>query len=540
MERRLSVVAATLLARWQEDLRALGVWAIAAAVALSAASGYALLSRASGAQAAAPRAHRKTVRHHKLHRRHVRHAKRHTTAKRPKKVHVRRVHRAHYVTRPTSTAQLQRTAAAGLAHVLYVNSSHGVVATAQRVARWRGLIAAEARGSGFSANTLEGIVFLESGGYSDAIAGSDPVAASGLTQIVAQTGAGFLHMRVDLRRSRRLTFRIDRLEARGKWGRANRLAAIRRRVDQRFDPGAALAATVRYLTVARGYLGRDDLAVASYHMGIGNLQGVIARWAGAPLSASTAGIVRADRLSYAKLFFTSAPDRHARAWARLNALNDDTRNYYWKVLAAERIMWLYRHDARELQTQDWLQAQKYSAEEVLHPRTRTPRFATPNALARAWKRRALRRIPSDWRRTHVRVSRDLGQMAPRLGRRRALYRGLRPAALDVLLLIGRRVHAISHDRTPLIVTSAVRDLRYQRVLVRHNANAARSYSLHTTGFAFDLDRSYGSKRQAAALQFVLDRLEALNLIAYIKESGAIHVAVSSRAAAVLPRVAGEL
>ena len=190
-------------------------------------------------------------------------------------------------------------------------------------------------------------------------------------------------MRVDLRRSRKLTFRIRRLEARGKLRRAERLAAVRRQVDQRFDPADALAATVRYLTIARGYLGRDDLAVASYHMGIGNLQGVIARWAGAPLDASTTRLVRAERISYAKLFFTSAPDRHARAWARLNALADDTRNYYWKVLAAERIMWLYRHDPSALESEAWLQDQKNSAEEVMHPRTHTLRFVRPKDIARA-------------------------------------------------------------------------------------------------------------------------------------------------------------
>ena len=210
---------------------------------------------------------------------------------------------------------------------------------------------------------------------------------------MAQTGAGFLHMRVDLRRSRKLTYRINRALARGKVGRANQLAAIRRQVDQRFDPGAAVRAMARYLTVARGYLARDDLSVASYHMGIGNLQGVIAHWADAPLSASTAGIVRADHLSYAKLFFTSSPDRHARAWSRLNTLNDDTRNYYWKVLAAERIMWLYRHNPRALQADEWLQGQKNSAEEVLHPRTHTWRFARPKDIVHAERRHALLRIP---------------------------------------------------------------------------------------------------------------------------------------------------
>jgi hypothetical protein len=91
------------------------------------------------------------------------------------------------------------------------------------------------------------------------------------------------------------------------------------------------------------------------------------------------------------------------------------------------------------------------------------------------------------------------------------------------------VHSLSGARKPLILTSALRDNRYQRVLMRVNANAARTYSIHTTGYAFDIARAYGSARQAAAFEFVLDRLQAVNAIAFIRESAAIHVAVASDA-----------
>jgi hypothetical protein len=91
------------------------------------------------------------------------------------------------------------------------------------------------------------------------------------------------------------------------------------------------------------------------------------------------------------------------------------------------------------------------------------------------------------------------------------------------------VHDLSGSHKPLLVTSAVRDTRYQRVLLRVNANAARSYSIHTTGYAFDIARSYASERQAAAFQFVLDRLQSADAIAYIREAAAIHVAVASDA-----------
>jgi len=418
-------------------------------------------------------------------------------------------------------------ASRGLARGLFTLSPGGAVETAARVARWRPQIVRAARRSGFDPAVVEGMVFLESAGRPNVIAGGDPAAASGLTQIVASTGAGFLHMRVHLDASRRLTRMIWRAAVQGRRHRVHVLEARRRRVDQRFAPYQALRGTIRYLTTAWRYLGRNDLAVASYHMGIGNLQEVVRRWALAPHGTPTTRIVRKYRLSYAKLYFRSAPDRHASAWARLANLSDDTRDYYWKVLAAKRLMRLYRHDRRALFFQARQQARKSSAEEVLHPRSVTPRFRSPRQIAGAWRAGHLRRIP---RGHHLVLAPTFAQMAHRLGRSKRLYRGLNRDALTVLLYIGRRVHQISHARRPLIVTSGVRDDRYQRVLMRHNANAARVYSLHTTGYAFDIARSYASRKQAAAFQFVLERLQTLNLIAYIKESTAIHVAVSSRAA----------
>ena len=96
------------------------------------------------------------------------------------------------------------------------------------------------------------------------------------------------------------------------------------------------------------------------------------------------------------------------------------------------------------------------------------------------------------------------------------------------------VHAIGGSATPLIVTSAVRDERYQRLLSQVNPEATAAYSLHTTGYAFDLLRRYGSNAEARALQYELDRLQALNLIAWVREPSAIHVTVSSRAAELIP------
>src|SRR5207247_1775077 len=90
----------------------------------------------------------------------------------------------------------------------------------------------------------------------------------------------------------------------GRVRRAQQLRAARRRVDERFDPRKALAATARYLTIARERLGRDDLAVASYHMGIGNLREALSLY-GAP-----------QGVPYAQLYLDATASRPIGAWAR--------------------------------------------------------------------------------------------------------------------------------------------------------------------------------------------------------------------------------
>ena len=87
--------------------------------------------------------------------------------------------------------------------------------------------------------------------------------------------------------------------------------------------------------------------------------------------------------------------------------------------------------------------------------------------------------------------------------------------------------------SPLIVTSTVRDDAYQRELVKRNREATRNYSLHTTGWAFDIARRYVSHAQALAFQSVLDRLQVLNVIAWAREPEAIHITASPSDAKVL-------
>src|SRR4051812_31473608 len=404
--------------------------------------------------------------------------------------------------------ELERRAAAGLSHVIYAKSPGGAIASAARTAAWRPLVERVARRAHADPDVLEAIVMLESAGRPDAQASNDLDGAAGLTQILAETGRDLLGMRIDVAASEKLTRGINR----GHRVRAR--LRERRRVDQRFDPEHALTGTARYLRIARQRLGRDDLAIAAYHMGIGNMQTALRAYG-------------KTKISYARLFFDSTPLRHARAYRILAALGDDSSTYLWRVMAARDIMRLYREDPDELTRRAELQTRKASAEEVLHPADGTPAYGDPFALGRA--RASGELVALDAKQLAgfgVRIDPRMGELAGRVHQSARLYRALRPQALRMLEVIGAGTRAIARTR-PLVVTSTVRDVRYQRVLVARNIQATRNFSLHTTGWAFDISRSYRSRAQALAFQFMLDRLTALNMIAWVREPGAIHVTVAA-------------
>ena len=411
-------------------------------------------------------------------------------------------------------------AAQGAAHPLYALSPGGAAATAERVARWRPQVERAARQADVDPDMVEALVFLESAGREDAMAG-DTEGAVGLTQILAETGQNLLGMRVDVAASRRLTKQIGRASEQGRDDRAAALWKERQVVDERYDPAKALAGTARYLTIAHEELGRDDLAFVSYHMGIGNLQGVLDAYGDADAS-------------YARIYFDSTPDRHADVQRRLAAFGDSSSTYLWRLGAAREIMRLYREDPAELQRLQTLQTAKNSAEEVLHPLADTPPFTDPAALRAAYADGTVHGFPNDPAVTGLARDGRMGELAQRVGAEPSLYRGLRPEALAMAMYIGAQVRHYSGRQAPLIVTSTVRDEAYQAQLVRRNREATRNFSLHTTGWAFDVARTYGSRRQALAFQFVLDRLQILDEIAWVREPGAIHVTAAGGNADLLP------
>jgi hypothetical protein len=415
---------------------------------------------------------------------------------------------------PERRGEFEQNAATGTSHVLYALSPDGVIATAERVDAWRPEIERAAERHGVDADRLEALVFLESAGRPEVIAGETPEAAAGLGQILPSTATDLLAMEVDLPRSIKLTKQISRAAADGEDAKAENLARERARIDQRFDPEAALDGAARYLAIAEKRLGADDLATVSYHMGIGNLESVIEAYEG-----------DSEDLSYAQLFFDSAPDLNPEAYEILSGFADDSSLYLWRILASERIMRQWRNDREKLERTADLATQKATLEELYHPEDETEVFEDPGAVEAATDGGALLPLPAEGR-VGWAVDEQMGELAPRLEREPDLYRALRPEALATLAFMGATVERLSEAEAPLRVTSAVRDLEYQALLAASNPEATQEYSLHTTGFSFDVLRQYENDRQAEAFQFVLDRLRALAVIDYAFEPKAIHVTVS--------------
>ncbi|MHB8692458.1 MAG: transglycosylase SLT domain-containing protein [Solirubrobacteraceae bacterium] len=412
---------------------------------------------------------------------------------------------------PAHEAAFARRAAIGNASVLFNKSPGGAVATAARVAHYRPLINAAVHGTGIDPNMLEGLVFLESAGDPNVVAGTDPSGAAGLTQILASTGQSLLGMHINLGASRRLTGKIN--AAGGEASGSPTVAALERSraaIDDRFDPAKALAATVRYLQIARHDFGRIDLAFESYHMGIGNLQQVLSNYNGG------------NSVPYAQVYFDSSQARNPSTYALLASFGDDSSTYLWRLGAAVQIMQLYRSDRTALTRLAKLETSFASNALVLVPPDRFPPYSDPAALSAAYQQRQLLPLPRNPGRLWLGYSPTMGSEAKVLKVPVALYQGLRPAALDMLIELAARVRALSGVKAPLIVASTVADAHYEARLGFTDPPAL-------TGYTFQIERHYAVGAQAVAFQAMLDRLQSLNLIAWVRGTSRIEITVSPEA-----------
>jgi hypothetical protein len=196
------------------------------------------------------------------------------------------------------------------------------------------------------------------------------------------------------------------------------------------------------------------------------------------------------------------------------------------VLAARDIMRLYRANPAELDRLNQLETGYGSAEAVLRPPGSTPVFANAAAVKRALARGLLVKVPNQPKQRHFALDPAATAQA-----------ALRPQALALLYYLANRVRRISHDKGGLAVAATVRDGVAQQALVTRHV-AKPGYSVATTGYSFDITRRYASQAQAEAFQAMLDRLQALDVIAWERSPDVIRITVSERANPLTPLLHG--
>ena len=303
-------------------------------------------------------------------------------------------------------------------------------ASVARTTRWRRAVERAGPGRGCDADDLEAMLFLESAGRPTVMADGTPNSATGLMQIIpvdrrrrcsgcawtwraasrstarcrARSGSAVLSRKAKKRRAARRRVRA--------------LLRERKVVDERFDPREG-ARRARFATcrVAQRRFGRRDLAIASYHMGIGNLRTRDRHLRlAAPARAHARGrTVAATACRGRSSTTTRRPTRNPRTWDLLTELGDDSRHYLFKVLASREILRLARDGPGRARAPDRApdgegERRGGAAAGVALPALRGRRGPPPRLQARASSCRC-RTTRCGWR---YRAGRRMGSLARRL------------------------------------------------------------------------------------------------------------------------------
>jgi hypothetical protein len=314
------------------------------------------------------------------------------------------------------------------------------------------------------------------------------------------------------------------------------LEAKRRQVDERYDPAKAIASQTRYLVrMARRY-GTLDWVFQAYHGGEGGVRNTVSyylgdRWRlyGSPEGAIR-GVMLASRggaererapLTFEDLYFKTTPLTEPAAFSYLYGRSDNHRYYWWKILAAERAIDLYRRDPAKFREQWSALRPGQRLEVVWYPHSKELNFHDVAALEQGYAAGQLVRWPASAR-SHGLV---LDNVAPLDPANAYQYKGLRPEALGALFRVADLYLANGGSSAPLRLYSLVQTERYRAQL-----NAVRPPSwmrhpmepedvpidLEPTGLCFDIARPAADWNRKV-LEYALGWLADRNQIYWVEE-----------------------
>jgi len=112
------------------------------------------------------------------------------------------------------------------------------------------------------------------------------------------------------------------------------------RQDYRTDSAKSIEAAAKYIAYYKKYLGSEDLAIESFHMGYGTIFDLIqTHVAPKTIKKYPSEITIPQKISYSKIYFdaTRKPNSAINNFL-FHQLSDDSANYYFKILAAAKIL----------------------------------------------------------------------------------------------------------------------------------------------------------------------------------------------------------
>jgi hypothetical protein len=313
------------------------------------------------------------------------------------------------------------------------------------------------------------------------------------------------------------------------------LEAKRRQADERYDPAKAIAAQTRYMVrLARRY-GSLDWVFQAYHGGEGGVRNTVSYYLGdqwrrfASIESAIRGIVAtpsgAQRvrppLSFEDLYVKVSPVSHPAAFSYVYGRSDNHRFYWWKVLAAERAIALYRQDPSEFREQWRALRPGQRLEVVWYPNSKELNFRDVAALKKGYASGELVRWPANAKARGL----ILDDPAPLDPANAFHYKGLRPEAMGALHRVAAVYFANGGTKLPLRIHSLVQTEQYR---ARLNATRPPAWmrrltkpedipiDMQPTGLCFDIVRpttNWNRKVLEYALSYLADR----NQIYYVEE-----------------------
>lgn len=205
----------------------------------------------------------------------------------------------------------------------------------------------------------------------------------------------------------------------------------------------------------------------------------------------------------------------------------------YQILAAQKIVNLYEDSPENFALLQFVYT-RFRAEAVWFYVQGLKSYDTVHEIKNAVKTSelvTLEKLPPD---AGIAFHKEIGQLLKDAPELRYLYKSAKPETLGFMLyLVDAMREKTKNKNFTLVMTSMIRDVAYQSALTKVNRYTAKDVSLHTTGFAMDIDRDETLKTDAdrALFKQLLIQLAAQGEIYFQYESnGCAHICLNPKAA----------